>query len=610
MKRTADRVLARLKSRRAHASYRAWVRRYDTLADTDREAMRARAGELPYQPLMSVIMPVYDTDEAWLRHAIDSVRRQLYPRWELCIADDHSPRPHVRTVLQEYAQRDSRIRVLWRDRNGHISAASNSALSLATGEFVALLDHDDELAEQALYAVVEELNRYPNADLLYSDEDKLDRRGRRYDPFFKPDWNPDLFYSLNLVTHLAVYRRLVLEAVGGFREGLEGSQDYDLTLRVIERIPAAAIRHIPHVLYHWRAIPGSVALASGEKEYAYEAARRAIRAHLQRRGVAADVQSAPGNPTRHRVVYPLPTPAPFVSLILPVTGRSELVPRTVAALLAHTGYAPFELLLAGARAAETAPLLRELRDDSRLRVLDGRADAPAAAVAEALPCVRGDIVALLGSVEPITDQWLTEMVRHACRPEIGAVGAKLYDQAGAIAHAGIVLGADGVAARIHRGVPPSEASRITRLWTTQNYSAVSGACLVVRRELLEEVGGVDAANLPSAYFDLDLCLRLGEAGYRTVWTPYAELRWLDAGAPGLPATGIGGRTLADEERYVASRWAAVIDRDPNFNPNLSLEEAGGLALPPSRSAPWTGAGPKEGHPGAVPLSTSPRGTFR
>jgi len=609
MKRIADRVLALLRSRRAHARYRAWVRRYDTLTDTDREAMRARAGELPYQPVMSVIMPVYDTDEAWLRRAIESVRRQLYPRWQLCIADDHSPRPHVRTVLQEYARRDSRIRVVWRDRNGHISAASNSALALATGEFVALLDHDDELSEQALYAVVEELNRHPDADLLYSDEDKIDRRGRRYDPFFKPDWNPDLFYSLNLVTHLAVYRRLALEAVGGFREGLEGSQDYDLTLRVIERIPAAAIRHIPQVLYHWRAIPGSVALAAGEKEYAYEAARRAIRGHLERRGVAADVQSAPGHPTRHRLVYPLPTPAPLVSLILPVTGRLELVPRTVAALLAHTDYAPFELLLAGDRLAEALPLPPGLGQDPRVRLLDVRTPAAAAMVAAALPQARGEIVGLLGLVEPITGNWLAEMVSHALRPEIGAVGAKLYDPAGAIAHAGIVLGAGAVAGRIYRGVSKSRACRISRLWMIQGYSAVAGACFVVRRELLEEVGGVDAANLPSAYFDLDLCLRLGQAGHRTVWTPYAELRWLDAGVPALPATGIGGRTLADEERYVRSRWAAVMDRDPNYNPNLSLEEAGGLALRPRRSVPWTSAGPAAGRPGAVPLSTSARGTF-
>ena len=268
----------------------------------DRRGIRSRIRELSYQPLISVVMPVYNTQETWLRKAIDSVLRQLYPKWELCLADDHSSRPHVRPILEEYAACDPRIKLVFRDRNGHISAASNSALTLATGDFVALLDHDDELSEHALYMNVEELNRYPGAHLLYSDEDKIDERGRRYWPFFKPNWNPDLFYSLNLVTHLAVYRRSVLEAVEGFQEGLEGSQDYDLTLRVIERIPPEAIRHIPHVLYHWRAIPGSVALASGEKIYAHEAARHAIRAHFQRRGVRAEVrgtgnerQSAPGH---------------------------------------------------------------------------------------------------------------------------------------------------------------------------------------------------------------------------------------------------------------------------------------------------------------------------
>ena len=243
-----ERAWLRLGRVRKYMAYRAWARRHATLTELDRQAIRSRLRELSYQPLISVVIAVYNTHEAWLRKAIDSVLRQLYPKWELCLADDHSSRPHVRPILREYAAGEPRIKLVFRDRNGHISAASNSALTLATGEFVALLDHDDELSEHALYMMVEELNQYPGAHLLYSDEDKIDHRGRRYGPHFKPDWNPDLFYSLNLVTHLAVYRRSLVEEVGGFREGLKGSQDYDLTLRVIERIPPAAIRHIPHIL--------------------------------------------------------------------------------------------------------------------------------------------------------------------------------------------------------------------------------------------------------------------------------------------------------------------------------------------------------------------------
>ncbi len=603
--RTLEHLRLRLQQSRRDATYRLWAERYASLTEADRQAIRGRLRELPYQPLVSVVMPVYDTHEAWLRRAIGSVQRQLYPRWELCVADDNSSRPHVRAVLEEYASRDHRIKLVFRDRNGHISAASNSALALASGEFVALLDHDDELAEHALYMVVEELNRYPDANLLYSDEDKIDDRGRRYHPHFKPDWNPDLFYSMNLVTHLAVYRRSVLEAVGGLREGVEGSQDYDLTLRVIERIPADAIRHIPHVLYHWRAIPGSVALASGEKEYAHEAARRAIRSHLERRGVRAEVHSAPEVPTLHRVVYPVPSPAPLVSLILPVNRPPDLLRRALTALLADTEYAPFELLLAGEPLPAAAPLLQALREDPRVRVLDLPAATPAAAVAEALARAGGEVVGLLGLVEPISGGWLAEMVSHALRPDVGAVGAKLYDRAGAIAHAGIVLGVGGLTGRPYRGVRTSQTHRIPRLWAIQNYSAVAGACLVARREVLDEVGGIDATHLPAVYFDVDVCLRLNEAGYRTVWTPYAELRWLDADARAYPVQEITGvRSLAQEERYMTSRWGGIRRCDPNYNPNLSIERDGAFAVPPRRSVPWASAGATPEPSGAVAAPTS------
>jgi O-antigen biosynthesis protein len=603
-----ERLRLRVRQRRDDVAYRRWAERHATPTEADRRAIRSRLRELPYQPRISIVMPVYNTREAWLRRAIDSVLRQLYPRWELCLADDNSSQAHVRAVLEEYAGRDSRIKLIFRDRNGHISAASNSALALATGDFVALLDHDDELAEHALYMVVEELNRCPDSDLLYSDEDKLDGRGRRYHPHFKPDWNPDLFHSMNLVTHLAVYRRSVLTEVGGFTEGVEGSQDYDLTLRVVERIPATAIRHIPHVLYHWRAIPGSVALASGEKEYAHEAARRAIRAHLERRGVRAEVRSAPEHPTLHRVVYPLPSPAPLVSLILPVARRPELLHRTVAALLARTDYVPFELLLAGEGLAEAPPLPQELRDDPRIRALELRTTREAAIVAGALRYARGEVVGLLGFVEPITGDWLAEMVSHALRPEIGAVGAKLYDGAGAIAHAGIVLGAGGVVRRIYRGTPGGQAGRVSRLWTTQGYSAVTAACLVVRRELLELPGGVDAANLPSDYFEVDLCLRLAEAGYRTLWTPYSRLTWLDPDAPGQPPAGAAGRSRAEAARYLAARWGRILSRDPGFNPNLSLErEDGGLAPQPRCPVPWASAARAQPSVGALAVPTSQRG---
>lgn len=554
-------------------AYRRWVELYDTLADADRQQILVRIDALSSRPLVSVVMPVYNVGETWLRAAIDSVRRQIYPHWELCIADDDSTLPHVRAVLEDAARADSRIKVVFRERNGHISAASNSALALATGEFVAFLDHDDEMSEHALYMVAEELTAHPQADLVYSDEDKISDRGKRYFPNFKPDWNQDLFYSLNLITHLAVYRTAIVREVGGFRIGYEGSQDYDLALRVIERVSPANIRHIPHVLYHWRAIPGSVALAPGEKQYAHEAARRAIRSHFERTGVLADVVGSPGNESLHRARYPLRLPRPMVSLVVNVGGHSDGPERTVGRVVERTEYQPVEVLPTGAYAS--APLSSA---DSAVPL------NPTAALNRAVRQGRGEVIVLLGSVEPLRGDWLDEMVSHVQRAEIGAVGARVYRPDEKIEHAGVVLGIHGLAGYAFRRLP--NPRWIARASVLQNYSAVAGGCLAVRREAFEEVGGFDEINLPTAFADIDLCLRLGERGYRVLWTPYAELRCLTV-RPGARVAALDARQVREQQDYMRSRWRDVIHHDPHYNPNLTLERDDfSLAMPPRRPKPW------------------------
>ncbi|HXM36612.1 MAG TPA: glycosyltransferase, partial [Pyrinomonadaceae bacterium] len=335
-----QRILGRMsrsdEAGKENESYKKWVELYDTLTDSDRRGIRERIDHFDSQPIISVIMPVYNTEEVWLRRAIESVRRQLYPKWELCIADDCSTAPHVRQVLEEYASKNQRIKVVFRQGNGHISAASNSALEVATGEFVALLDHDDELTEHALYMVAEELNSFPEADLIYSDEDKLNAKSERVSPHFKTDWNPDLFYSLNFISHLGVYRRKILQEIGGFREGYEGSQDYDLALRVVERIPERNIRHIPHVLYHWRELPTSVGFDINAKSYAHENARRAIRSHFERTEKVAAI--VPGYFIFHRAIYPIPEPAPLVSLIVAANGNVAALLPLIEGILDRTDY--------------------------------------------------------------------------------------------------------------------------------------------------------------------------------------------------------------------------------------------------------------------------------
>ncbi len=274
--------------------YADWISRYDSLDDDDRKAIAVGLRGMANLPLISVIMPVYETPEPYLRGAIESVRQQLYPNWELCIADNASPSPHVRQVLEEFRRTDPRIKICYRSENGHISASSNSALGLAEGEFVALVDSDDILPEHALYVVAASITAQPDLDLIYSDEDKITIEGRRFEPYFKPDWSPDLLLSQNVFSHLGVYRRRLIEEVGGFRLGDEGSQDYDLVLRASTRTLPERILHLPYILYHWRAIPGSTAFDADAKPYALQAARKAIADHLAKFGLIADVL-----PSRH-----------------------------------------------------------------------------------------------------------------------------------------------------------------------------------------------------------------------------------------------------------------------------------------------------------------------
>jgi len=570
-------------------NYRLWTKLYDTLTDADREAILARISVLNYKPLISVLMPVYDVEEVWLRAAIESVRKQLYPHWEFCIADDNSTQPHVRRVLEEYAHKDARIKVTYRQQNGHISAASNSALDLISGEFIALLDHDDELPEHALYMVVEELNEWPDADLIYSDEDKIDEKGERYHPHFKADWNPDLFYSCNMISHLGVYRASIVKKIRGFREGYEGSQDYDLALRFIEQIPEAHIRHIPRVLYHWRAISGSVALASDEKSYPHQAARKAISSHLERKGIKATVTE--GHNCFHRVIYPVPDPAPLVSLIIATRDRPELLSQTVAGLLDETDYGPIEIIIVDnlSKNTETLKYLREIQKDPRVKVIEYRDIFNFSAINNlGFRESSGEVVAIINNdIKIISPGWLKEMVSHALRPGIGVVGAKLLYPDDTVQHAGVILGVRGVAAHAHRLIPRNSPGYINRAMIIQNLSAVTGACMVTRREVFEEVGGLDEVNLAVAFNDVDFCIRVMEKGYRIVWTPYAELYHLESASRGRDDTPETAPRFKKEVDYMLEIWKDRLSYDPCYNPNLTMvDEDFSLAVPPRITKKW------------------------
>ena len=566
--------------------YIEWVRRYGTLAEADRARLRAGLADFALQPLISVVLPVFDPPLAFLEQAIASVRAQIYPHWELCIADDASTDPGVRALLERHAGQDSRIRIVYREQNGHIAASTNSALALASGEFVALFDHDDLLAEHALWWVAEAVNRQPDAGLIYTDEDKIDAANRRFDPNFKPQLNPELLLAQNMVCHLGVYRTALVRELGGFRAGFNGAQDHDLVLRVIERLAPQQVVHVPQVLYHWRAISGSTALDAGEKNYAAEAGRKAVREHLARTGIAAEVFEAPGAPDMHRVRFARPSPLPLVSILIPTRDRADLLGMCLDSLLARSSYGNFEVIIIDNGSTEEAtrqlfarlPAERVtiLRDESpfNFSALNNRAAAIA----------RGSVLCLMNNdIEILTPDWLEEMVSFASRDGIGCVGARLWYPDGRLQHAGCILGVGGVAGHAHKYLPRGHGGYFGRALVHQSFSAVTAACLVLRREIYQQVGGMEE-QLGVAFNDVDLCLKVRAAGYRNVWTPYAEMVHHESATRGDDNAPEKLARFSAEIAFVQQRWGAQLQSDPAYSPNLTAyHEDFSYAWPPRQA---------------------------
>lgn len=562
-----------------HVSYAQWVSLVEaplipTLAQQIHEAR-----SWPWHPRISILLPTYNTPAALLRECLDSVLAQTYPHWELCVADDASTHRDVREILADYAGRDQRIQIALRGRNGHIAEASNTALALACGDYVALLDHDDTLAPHALFAVAQAAHQRPSAQIIYSDEDKLDENGMRCDPFFKPDWSPDLLYSQNYVSHLGVYRRELVQSVGGFRPGFEGSQDYDLLLRCAARVSQPQdILHVPQVLYHWRKAEGSTALGHDQKDYASQAALRALQAHFDAHhpGTTATLE-APGI-YRHR--WPLPDSPPLVSLIVPTRDGYEHLKTCIDSIVQKTTYPHYEILVVDNQS--TCPLtlgyLDSLRNGTqgqgRVRVLShDQAFNYSAINNEAAGQANGSVLGLVNNdVEVISPEWLTEMVSHAMRPDVGCVGAKLYYPDGTLQHAGVVLGIGGVAGHSHKYFPGSASGYFSRLRTVHNVSAVTGAVLLVRKATFEAVGMLDAQGLSVAFNDVDLCIKVRNAGYRNLWTPYAELYHHESKSRGADESPEKQVRFASERDLMLQRWGASLFQDPHYNRNLSLTQ--------------------------------------
>lgn len=519
-------------------------------------------------PLISILVPAYNTPESYLRQLLDNLRAQLYPRWELCIADDASPKPHVRQILEEAAKTDPRIRPVFRQENGHISRATNSALEIATGEFVALLDHDDLLPPDALLHIAQAVLAHPTAGYLYTDEDKIDDTGRRFDPQFKGDWSPEMAITHNYTHHLTVIRRSVVNAVGGLRPEFNGAQDIDLFLRCFEKIAHTDIVHVPFVCYHWRAHAESTASRGDQKGYLFDAARRAIAEACHRRGLRAEPM-LPEWATRyacclHQLRWdPAILRENPVTIVIPTKNRGDLLARCLDSIARTTPRESIQVVVVndGSDESATLDLLRALpaRADLRCTVLDLPADPAGFNYSRLVNAgsARADTPLLLhlnNDVEALRPGWLEELAGWLTIPGVGVVGAKLLYPDSTINHAGIGLSRhDRLPHTLFEREPSEDLGLLFLPHAARNVAAVTGACLLTRTALYRELGGFDETDFRVAYNDVDFCLRARERGQRVVVTPQAVLQHVGSASRGRDYT---------EKEHLAFVARHGVHRDP------------------------------------------------
>jgi len=562
--------------------YPEWSRQYQNIGLENDQLVAQKIAGLKNTPLISIVMPVYRPKSVWLEEAINSVMNQSYANWELCITDDASNDGTTEKILKRFMERDPRIKVHFSKENQHISAASNAALDLATGKWVALLDHDDVLFKHALLWIVDALNANPDAKLLYSDEAKIDESGKIFDPYFKPDWNRDLFYSHNMICHLGVYSLPIVKNIGGFRVGFEGAQDYDLALRFIEQIEDQQIHHIPRVLYWWRAHEGSTAGSGAAKSYAEPAGERALNEHFQRKSIKAVAEPTEGG---YRVQYRLPINLPLVSLIIPTKNAKNLVRQCIESIVRKTTYSNYEIILVDNNSddSESIAYFKQVQEKYGVKLIQFPGEFNYSSINNAaVNMADGEIIGLINNdIEVINPLWLSEMVGLCIQLRIGAVGAKLLYPDSSIQHAGIVLGIGGVAGHSHKHFMSNASGYFSRLRLINSCSAVTAACLLVRKSVFLEVGGLDERNLKVAFNDVDFCLRLKEAGYTNVWTPYAELFHHESATRGYEDSPEKIARFKGEVEYMKRRWEKILQRDPAYSPNLTLDyEDFSYAWPP------------------------------
>lgn len=546
-------------------AYKKWIIQNETY---DIKEVNKNITKFKNKPLISILMPVYNVEEKWLRKCINSVIEQFYENWELCIADDCSTMKSVENVLKEYEKKDKRIKVVYRSENGHISRATNSALEIAKGEYVALLDNDDEIPKFALYEVVKEINKNPSVDLIYSDEDKISLLGERIDPHFKPNFSPDTLLSSNYISHFGVYRKKIVDEIGGFRIGYEGAQDYDLVLRFTEKTNNVA--HIPKILYNWRIIPGSTALGGGEKSYAVVAGYKALQDTIKRRKYNAEVDYLEDIP--YYDVKFMPKKDDFVSIIIPTKDKADVLEKCLKSIYEKTIWNKYEIIVVdnNSNESETFELFEKYKNKyDNFRVLTLPIPFNYSKINnEAAKIAKGNLLLFLNNdVEVITEDWLERMAGYAGREEVGCVGAKLFYPNNTIQHAGVLLGVGGVANHTGLNAVKEDNGYFARNSINYNYSAVTAACLMVKKSVFEEVNGFEE-KLQVAFNDVDFCIRVLKSGRNNVYLSKVQLYHYESISRGKEDSPEKIERFKGEIKYMREHWSEVLDNDAFYSPNF------------------------------------------
>jgi len=561
--------------------YGRWIKAFDTLSEANREQIKIEIRAMKVKPLISIVMPVYNPEISFFKEAIQSVKDQLYPHWELCIADDASTDLRIPNLIAELALEDQRVKFIIREENGHISACSNSAFSLAKGDYIALLDHDDKLHPLALFHVAQAINQYPDCRIIYSDEDKITKRGNRMDPYFKPDFDYELLLSQNMISHLGVYRAEILQKLGGFRLGLEGSQDYDLLLRVLEQIEPDQIHHIPRILYHWRISKHSVAESLNIKPYAIQAGERAINEHLERKGIRGKAEFLEKT-SGYRINYTLPDPGPRITLIIPVFKNTKIINRLINEISINTHYDHYQIVLIqfniSLKSEEISPTSYQKGDRIILHEISENTAYPQA-INECVNEVSTDYIAILNpNLTGFSPGWLSTLLGQAIQDKIGAVAPKLIDQNKYIQSNGIIMTPDNRIHHLFQGKFEDFNGYFGWGKLRKGYSALSEKCIVISKIKFKAVGGFESDFLSPSNSTLDFCLKLKKSGLRNILCPSIKLYIQEDNEYNSVRKQTDLKQYQEGDALFKQKWERYFLDDPGFNPNLTIAQGGEVVV--------------------------------